>query len=306
MSQLKTPAPQRTNKKILTSFTLKLVLFSLFLFGGYYVFFLAPKLALPNAYLQAQKIFAEHRTNLVQNRVALVELARLSLNSATFSNKETELLQKLRETNEKGIQFLEEDQKLPSVSGAPNEFLDFLNNDLTHAFLLLSEKEHQIFKEQQDLLDDLTNLNSVTANLLKYNATQDIGTLDLLSQKQEIVKRVKTAHTGIEKVSENLNALMKNTPEIELLKEEIQKTQENIDTFLLQLEGENVQEARNLRGDLITQFSVVKEKALFAQFATIRSNASVKLLTRQSNLILEYDFWLKQISSYQTRMGAEK
>ena len=303
MPPLKTPVSQLTNKKILTSFTLKLTLFSLLLFGGYYVFFLAPKLALPNAYLQTHKIFAEHRTNLVQNRVALVELARLSLDSATSSNKETELLQKLRETNEKGIQFLEEDQKLPSVSGAPNEFLDFLNNDLAHAFLLLDEKEYQIFKEQQDLLVDLTNLNSATANILKYNAAQDIGTLDLLSQKEEIMARVKAAHAGIEKVSKNLNTLMQNTPEIETLKEEIQKTQENIATFLLQLEGENVQEARNLRTDLITQFSVVKEKTLSAQFAIIRSDASVKLLTRQSNLILEYDFWLKKISQYQARLS---
>ena len=65
-------------KRVWKEFGVKILVLLLVLFGGYYIFFLAPKLALPNAYIKMQEIFAEHRANLVQNRIALVELARLS------------------------------------------------------------------------------------------------------------------------------------------------------------------------------------------------------------------------------------
>ena len=65
-------------KRAWREFGIKVIVLLLILFGGYYIFFLAPKLALPNAYIRMQEMFAEHRANLVQNRIALVELARLS------------------------------------------------------------------------------------------------------------------------------------------------------------------------------------------------------------------------------------
>lgn len=201
-------------KKIWGKFGIKVILLLLVLFGGYYIFFLAPKLALPNAYLKAQEVFAQHRANLVQNRVALVELARLSADSSDLFNKEAELLQKLQQTNTEGVQSLEKNKKLPYVAGTPNELLDFLNNDLPAALFPLLLKEREILEEQQ----------SIIAALI----------------------------------------------------------------------------------ELIKKYPTSKEKVLAAQFALIRSDASVKLLTRLTNLILEYDFWLKQISIYQAKLAAKK
>lgn len=286
-TQLKSRLKLPPLKKVWGEFGVKVIVLLLVLFGGYYIFFLAPKLALPNAYLKAQEVFAEHRANLVQNRVVLVELARLSPNSADLFNKEAELLQKLQETNTEGIKSLEENQKLPYVAGAPNELLDFLNNDLPAALTQLLLKERQILEEQQGLIASLTNLNSITADLLRYNAEQDLGTLSL--SKEEAATRTKAAKEGVRKISENLNTFEPKSREIELLQEEIQKTQ-------------NILDAK----ELIPQFAVLKEKALSAQFALIRSDASVKLLTRQTNLILEYDFWLKKISDYQTKLTTKK
>src|SRR3989338_6300623 len=253
-------------KNIWGAFGVKIIILLLVLFGGYYVFFLAPKLALPKAYLKAQEVFAEHKTNLVQNRIALVELARLSSNSDNLFNEETELLSQLQQTNEKGIKSLEKNQKLPHIVGAPNESLDFLNKDLSDVFPPLFLKERQILQEQQGLITSLTSLNSITADLLRYNAAQDLGV------KEEAAVRTKAAKE-----------------EIETLQKELQKTQ-NIFTIK----------------ELIGQFTVLREKTLFAQFALIRSDTSVKLLTHQTNLILEYEFWLKQISAHQTKLATKK
>ncbi|MCH8244730.1 hypothetical protein IIB97_02495, partial [Patescibacteria group bacterium] len=145
---------------------IKIIVLLVILFAGYYILFLAPRLALPNAYLEAQKIFAEHRTNLVENRVALVELARLSVDSADLFNKEIGLLGKLQETNKVGIQSLEKNQKLPRVAGL---------SEFTNALPQLFEKELQILKEQQGLISSLTSLNSAVEDLLRYNAKQNLG-----------------------------------------------------------------------------------------------------------------------------------
>ncbi|MDP3991870.1 MAG: hypothetical protein Q8P66_03185, partial [Candidatus Colwellbacteria bacterium] len=76
-TQLKSRLKLSSLKKAWREFGVKVIVLLLVLFGGYYVFFLAPKLALPNAYIKMQETFVGHRTNLVQNRIALVELARL-------------------------------------------------------------------------------------------------------------------------------------------------------------------------------------------------------------------------------------
>lgn len=259
----------------------------LVLFGGYYIFFLGPKFALSNAYLKTQDVFAEHKANLVQNRLTLVELAHLSPSSADLFNKEAELLQKLQKTNTEGVKSLDKNNKLPHVRGAPSELLDFLNKDLSNALSPLLLKERQILEEQQGLIALLTNLNSITADLLRYNAAQDLGTLDL--SKEEVTARTKAAKEGVRKISENLTTFEQKSREIKLLQEEIQKTQKILHTK-----------------ELIQQFTVLKEKTLAVQFALIRSDASVKLLSRQTNLILEYDFWLKKISVYQAKLAAKK
>ena len=267
-------------KKTLILFVVRITMILLIIFLVYYIFFLAPKLALPNAYLKTQEIFAEHRSNLIQNRLAIVSLAQLSPNSNDLFNKEAELLKQLKQTNEKGIKSLEKDQNLPAIKGVPNEFINFLNNDLATEFPILLSKENQILKEQQDLISSLINLNSITANLLLYNAAEDLGV------KEGIDERVKAAKEGIKKINEELDSFENKSKEIDLLQREIQKTQNIF----------NIKE-------LIQQFTVLKERVLSAQFALIRSDSSVKLLTRQTNLILEYDFWLKKISIYQSKLS---
>ena len=252
---------------------IKIIVLLLIFFAGYYILFLAPRLALPNAYLEAQKVFAEHRTNLVQNRVALIGLTQLSFNAADLFNKEMGLLRKLQETNKAGIQSLEKNQKLPRVAGL---------SDFANALPQLFEKELQILKEQQGLIASLTNLTSAVEDLLRYNAKQNLGLLD---SKED-------AHSGLEKIASKLNIIEVNSETLELLQSEIQKTQ-------------NLLQGSASTALLISQFEDLKELALDIQREMIRSDQSVKLLTRQTNLILEYDFWLKRISVKQAQLAQD-
>ncbi|MCH7828248.1 hypothetical protein IH982_00020 [Patescibacteria group bacterium] len=261
----------------------KVIALLVILFAGYYVLFLAPRLALPNAYLETQKIFAEHRTNLVQNRVALVELAQLSIGAADLFNKEMNLLQKLQETNKVGLQSLKENQQLPRVAGLSN---------LAAALPLLLEKERQILKEQQGLIVSLTNLNSATGDLLRYNAKQNLGSPDLIADSEQLQARKENAKDGLEKIASKLDAIEVSSETLELLQSEIQKTQ-------------NLLQGNTSVTLLISQFEGLKELALDIQREMIRSDQSVKLLTHQTNLILEYDFWLKRISVKQAQLAQD-
>lgn len=261
----------------------KVIALLVILFAGYYVLFLAPRLALPNAYLETQKIFVEHRTNLVQNRVALVELAQLSIGAADLFNKEMNLLQKLQETNKVGLQSLKENQQLPRVAGLSN---------LASALPLLLEKERQILKEQQNLIVSLTNLNSAAGDLLRYNAKQNLGSPDLIADSEQLQARKENAKDGLEKIASKLDSIEVNSETLELLQSEIQKTQ-------------NLLQGNTSTTLLISQFEGLKELTLDIQREMIRSDQSVKLLTRQTNLILEYDFWLKRISVKQAQLAQD-
>src|SRR3989338_10434639 len=191
-------------KKVWGTFGVKIIVFLLVLFGGYYLFFLAPKLALPNAYLKAQELFAERKANLTQNRVALVELARLSPRSANLFGEETALLQKLQETNTKGKESMQGSQKLPYVVGTSNAFIDFLNRELPTALTPLLEKEHRILDEQQVLIASLVDFSAMTANLLRYDAPFAIGSFNLTSQKEEAIAHAAAAREGLGNVAQKV------------------------------------------------------------------------------------------------------
>jgi len=111
---------------------------------------------------------------------------------------------------------------------------------------------------------------------------------------------------GFEKISENIKLLNITQNEIDELRDEIQQTRTTLESLINQIEGDELLRANDSRTEAINRSYALKRRALAAQAALIRSDKSVELLTRQTNLILEYDFWLKKVRYYQARLDTEK
>lgn len=80
-----------------------LIIFVIFI-AAYYLLILKPKLELPNKILAAQKELSLHHSTLVQNKLSLVELARLKPDSSNFNYNKTNLVGIIQETNRLGIE----------------------------------------------------------------------------------------------------------------------------------------------------------------------------------------------------------
>ena len=293
-------------ENILKKTGLRILFFLLILFGSYYFLFLKPGLEIPTALLETQKVLALHHSNLLQNRVALVELTKLNPDTTDFNNRKTILFMRLQETNKAGLSALDDQHNLPTIAGAPNESLNFLNNELHPAFSLLLKETRAIFTEQQILINFLVALDKTVSNIFLYDPTNDLGKLDLTSDKDRVIERAQFAMEGLEKISENLKLLNITQNEMVELQDKIQQTRTTLESFIHQTENSNLTKASDSRTEIINYFYTLKQDALAAQMALIHADESVKLLTRQTNLILQYDFWLKKVSYHQTRLNKEK
>lgn len=142
-------------KLLITRFILLLFL----IFAGYYLLFLRPLLALPGAYDKTAKILSQHHANLLQNRLALVGLAKLDPQSQTAHLDKNRLFSALTETNRKGLELLNAAAALPKVRGVPTQSTRFLNSELNEAAKILSEKTRSLFNEQKPLIAELEQMD---------------------------------------------------------------------------------------------------------------------------------------------------
>ena len=290
-------------KKQILVLAIKTTLVTLCLLLGYYFLILKPQLALPTALLNAQKTLTLHHTNLLQNRLALTELTRLHPNSSALSQEKRRLIQTLKTTNEQGLKAVIEHNSLPEIKGAPSPPLTFLNTQLGQAFPDLLEQTRQVFNKQQNLITNLDNLDTETANLFSYSPQQDLDQLELSADKKSAITRANAAIQGLDKIAQDLNQLDLDLPEIQTLQTKMLTTQQTLEDFITQLQEENFAAAAETKNQILLHFAQLKRQALDAQIGLIKSTISINLLTAQTNLILQYDFWLQQISENQAQLN---
>lgn len=154
------------------SFIPRILLFLLLILLGYYFFFLKPQLILPQTLFKAKISFTLHRTNLLQNRLALIELARLNPNNPNRDQERTQLLSQLQTANQQGLINI---KSQPATKNLP-EFSQALAHLLTHHQTLL--------QDQQTLADQLTQIDSFSAQL---ELLESPNTITLLTDQTNLI-----------------------------------------------------------------------------------------------------------------------
>jgi hypothetical protein len=276
---------------------LKVVIFTGLLFVIYYFLFLSPKHQIPNALLDAEKILSTHYNKLIQNRLSYIGLSKLDASSSKFENERVEIIAEMQKTNEDGLKALNDPEQLKKVNGAPSGVLSFLNRDIANAYPTLLEKSKKVYEEQKLFIEKLSILDSTISKLFAYHPETDLGTLDPQKDKELLLERIASAKSGLDMIQENIQALGWKKKEVDKLIGEMNRTQVILTELETSLETNgNGQEKIET---LYTQFGSLKSQALLAETSVIRSDESVKLLTKQTNLILEYEYWLGKINSFQ-------
>lgn len=136
-------------------FVSKIILFLVIIFAGYYFLYLRPINAFNNE-------LTTNYFNLIQNRLAFVQLTSLNPKDANFSQEKTNLVETIKKTNEKGLTMLNESSR-PSNSFIlkAKKVFDNQNTLLNKVFATKSFEEGvQLLKSKEaiELLTDQTNL----------------------------------------------------------------------------------------------------------------------------------------------------
>ena len=152
------------------------VLLLLLLSLGYVFLILRPKINLANKALEAEKIVAEHHSNLLQNRLAYVQLSKLDSESPSFDHEKSELIATIKKTNKEGLKNIEEEHEIPELNENINndydellqttqEVLEKQNNLLNKVFQTSSFEQGTIILKSNEAIEILTEQTNL---ILKY------------------------------------------------------------------------------------------------------------------------------------------
>lgn len=285
--------------------TLKAVMLLVVLLTAYYFLFLKPSLEIPNALIDAEKALSRHYNILVENRVAFTGITRLDANSGNLEEEKGNILAKLKITNEEGLKGIENPQQLKLVKGSPNETLNFLNKDLHEAYASLLAKSKNIYDEQKRIIESLTAYEIKVSKLFSYDPRTDFEKLDFQKQKEEVLERLANAKSGLSKIKDDLTKSEEKSSYRNSVRE-IDNTIGVLTQFEDSLKTDNYEEIPNIKNALYVQFDNVKKSALDSEMSIIMSPASVELLTDETNLILEYEYWITKIRDVLAKINERK
>lgn len=127
----------------------KIIVILFLLIAGYYLLILVPQVSRIENLSKAEQTTSLHRSILIQNRLAYVELIKLSPESPAFEIEKSNLVSDIQTTNQKGLNALE---KQPEVSG--------LDKDLNQRYINLAKESKTFYQDQNQLLEKAFATNS--------------------------------------------------------------------------------------------------------------------------------------------------
>lgn len=155
------------------AFLVKILAITLLLFGGYYLFFLRPKLELTNSLIQAEKTLGGQMFNLTQNRVAYLELTHLEPKGGNFNLEKSNLVGTLQKTIKEGRDSLAGGVKIPNI-----------DPKLTERFPTLLEETKTFYERQDKLLKKVFETKSYPEGVALMKSQEAV---DLLTKQTNLI-----------------------------------------------------------------------------------------------------------------------
>lgn len=158
-----------TISKLLIKTSLLLVIF----LAGYFFFVLRPRLLLPNKIIKTEAGLNEHRSTLLQNRLALIELTRIDPDSGRFDFEKTNLVGTIQETNKRGLETLEGSSTIPEI-----------DKELSSRYQGLLDETRRVYEEQGKLLERVFATDNYGAGVEVLHSDESI---ELLARQTNLV-----------------------------------------------------------------------------------------------------------------------
>jgi len=151
----------------------QILLISLVLFLTYYFFYLKPKIESAKNRAETRKILSLQEDNLIQNRLAFVELTKLDPKSSILNLNSSDIMQTLERTHKTGLDLIKNESSIPKNTT--------ITNDNYNA---LTSKSESIFNDQKKILYDVINTKSYKDGVAILKSKESI---DLLTRQTNLI-----------------------------------------------------------------------------------------------------------------------
>lgn len=262
-----------------------------------------PKLKLPSNLLKIETSIAKNHFNLMQNRLSIVGLTNLDATSNILFTEKYDLLNTALETNAAGLDFLTNINKAKKIIG-PTLNAASINNEIVNSFPDLIKKNEEILKRQKGLLNILSEIAEINANVFKYDLEADLGKLHPVQDRDKIIERSSSAILGLKKIRLNLEESFADNTVNEMVSL-LQETESLFQDLIKTVESEDVPATGKLFDDIAFKFLEMRRVGISMERAVIQSPEVLELLKDQTNLLLEYEFWLGRLNIAQKELSSE-
>jgi hypothetical protein len=147
-------------------FLLRFIFLFIIVLTSYYFLFLVPKIKLPKILSEAEDILGNHHYNLLQNRLALVELTKFDPNTDNLNLKTSSLVETIQKTNEEGLRELEKDNQLSKI-----------DPELDKRFPQLLIETKEVYQKQNIILEKIFNTDSFEAGIEIIRSKESVENL---------------------------------------------------------------------------------------------------------------------------------
>jgi hypothetical protein len=295
--------PKLSKKSPIVNFILHLFVLFIGISGLYYSLFLYPIQQSMQSVNKIKATVEGQKELLIKNRMNVISYATLDTNNPSFADEKAKLLTEMKAANSETLKTLAT-YKTPQINGL-KATKQLLNEELT-LIPTMVDKSNTTLNTQNSMINLLTDIMQILNNIYIYDPLDDIGTLDAVNDKDQILERVAIAQKGLTTITNKLDEKNLNLSEVNDLKLNIAEIKAVLTKITLNIEGSDVKSFNSVRQELITKFPTTKEKAFAVEKAIITSPQSIALLTDSTDLINNYDLIINKLTEEQTRLGELK
>ncbi|PIT88835.1 MAG: hypothetical protein COU27_03520 [Candidatus Levybacteria bacterium CG10_big_fil_rev_8_21_14_0_10_36_7] len=292
-----------TNGRIsLASILFRSVFVSAVFFIFYFFLILWPAITIQHDLNTAKKNISQKYFSLIKIKTTISNLTKLNPESELFYGKNRLLVENIKQTITGGVQ--SEKAVLPEKKGFSfglTEQKTFLYSTFPEIWDDLNKKNTSILVKEQPIIENLTSFNNVLDIVFTYNPKQELEDISVWNRYDELIAKIQSGRERMEDVKKNLEQHSISKKRKDQLLESISdfdKQMQNVSFFARQKSRVSFLNALN---NVQNSYNTVKKSSYIAELSLIRSKDSIEIITRHTNLILEYKFWLEKIDELQKK-----
>lgn len=234
-----------------------------------------------------EKEVGEIQAMLMENRLAMVEFAKLNVDDKDFGEKRINLISKLAKTQEELTNKLNSSKKIEiSLKAVKKDQVTFINQEAKN---LLNESK-DVIENQKKNLDRLYTLEENFFNIFYYDPELDF--IDPINSENlgENEERISLAIEGFKKIQTNLSTLNIDGN----LTSQVDSTIYNFEQALTNINNNNLTQSNYYIEEIKEEYSNLKNRAFQEELNIISSEENIKNLTKQTNLLIRVNYLMKE------------